>query len=295
MSLVNVNGTLSSAVAASGGTFTISYPTGYSAGSFQQSVGHSLVINGNVVALGTGFIVSFGASATAASNVITVTNKGTTAWPQGASFYASFETIGDVNFTASNGLQPFTTAETKLLEINLGAPAAANSTALAASQSISANGSAALATYTFDAPRTVVAAWTTSAKITVTGKDVYGATVTESMASAGTSFTGKKAFNSVSSITSDTAITGFTAGTGAILGLPVFLPSTANIIKEIDNNAAATAGTTVAGLALASGPSTSTTADVRGTYSPSNAPDSTHSYTLIVALADPGYKGLPQA
>ena len=296
MSLININGTLASSVAASSGTLTITYPTGTSAGTFQQSVGHSLVINGNVVPLGTGFIVAFGASATAASNVITVTNKSSTAWPQGASFYASFETIGEVNFTASNGFQPPVTAETKLLEINLGTPAAGSSTALAASQGVAASGSFTLKSYTFDVPRNVVAAWGTSAKITVTGKDAYGVTMSESMSAAGTSFTGAKAFASVSSIVSDTDITAATAGTGNVLGLPVFLPSSANIIKEIDNNAAATASTAVvAGLALSSAPSTSTTADVRGTYSPSNTPDSTHSYSLIVALADPGYKGVPQA
>jgi hypothetical protein len=86
----------------------------------------------------------------------------------------------------------------------------------AVSASIGAGGTAVLAATTPDVPRNVVGAWTTSSTVTVAGLDYYGYPQTE--AQTGTTFTGKKSFSQINSITSSAAITLSTFGTGNVLG-----------------------------------------------------------------------------
>ena len=128
--------------------------------------------------------------------------------------------------------------------VTLGAPAAAAANNIAASQSVAAaasfslNGSLLSAVATgkviLDVPRNVVAAWTTTSILTITGKDEYGNTMIEVSAS-GTSHTGKKAFKEITSVVSSASITGATIGTGKVLGLPVFVPTYAAIRSELEN------------------------------------------------------------
>lgn len=117
---------------------------------------------------------------------------------------------------------------------------------------------------TFDHPRNVVAAWTGTAVLTVTGTDVYGQTVVESSAS-GTSFTGKKAFKTVTQVSFGSAVTAATVGTGDVLGLPYV--STIGDVITARGGAAVDTGTHV--VADATSPATATTGDVRGTFDPS--------------------------
>jgi hypothetical protein len=112
------------------------------------------------------------------------------------------------------------------------------------------------------------------------------------VSASGTSFTGAKAFAKVSSITFNASVTGATAGTGVVLGLPVFLPYTGAVLKELQDGATATAGTVTAGVVTAA---TTTTGDVRGTYSPNSAPNGSRTYELYVGLTDMGYRGVTQA
>jgi len=81
-----------------------------------------------------------------------------------------------------------------------------------------------------DVPRTIQAAWTNAAVITITGKDEYGATIVEASAS-GTSHNGTKAFAQVTRITTSATITSATVGTTDTIGLPVFLPSRNNVLR----------------------------------------------------------------
>jgi len=289
MSLQIVTGTLASDVA-NNGTVVVAYPNNFTPGHFAASVAHSLAVGQSVLAYPTKFTLTFGAVGTG----ITVTNKTGATWTAGTSYILQLETIGEIAYTnEASGFQPANSTRAIMLEAQLGAPAAASSTYLAASQAIAAAGSAVLAATSLDVPRNVVAAWTTSAKITVTGTDAYGVTLTESMASAGTSFTGAKAFKTITSIVSDTSITGFTAGTGAVLGLPFFVPATGNVIARLENGAAVTTGTLTAGAFTAA--STSTTGDVRGTWAPNTAPNGSNTYSVLAAVPDPGYRGVAQA
>jgi hypothetical protein len=145
---------------------------------------------------------------------------------------------------------------------------------------------------TFDVPRNVVAAWTNTATITVTGTDEYGNTVVETSAS-GTSMAGKKAFKTITSVVPSANITGATVGTGDVLGLPVFLPGAGHVLSELQDGDVATAGTVVAGLSVNT-ESTATTADVRGTYDPNSACNGALRFELLVALPDPTHLGNAQ-
>lgn len=146
-------------------------------------------------------------------------------------------------------------------------------TAVAASQAINTgtpglvNGTlAAGGVATFDVPRNAVAAWTGTAILTVTGTDYYGQVQTEASAS-GTTFTGKKAFATITGIAVSANVTGFTAGSGAKLGLP-FRTSYTDIFAPTFGDAA-DAGTFV--VPDLTSPATASTGDVRGTYTAGSA------------------------
>jgi hypothetical protein len=124
---------------------------------------------------------------------------------------------------------------------------------------------------TFDTPRNVVGAWTTTAVVTFVGTDQYGVAMSEASAS-GTSHTGTKAFKTVTSVTPNASITGATFGSGEKLGFARFLTRVNDIqVCKWNNVLAADASTVVAGVTTTA---TTTTGDVRGTVTPSAASDS---------------------
>lgn len=154
-------------------------------------------------------------------------------------------------------------------------PVVGVSNSVAASQSITSgtpglvNGALATAgVATMDVPRNIIAAWTGTAVLTVTGTDYYGQVQTEASAS-GTSFTGKKAFATVTAINVGANVTAATVGTGNALGLPFMVANSADFFSPVFDGAADAA---VAATNLIVGdntnPATSTSGDVRGTYLP---------------------------
>jgi hypothetical protein len=154
----------------------------------------------------------------------------------------------------------------------------------------------ALLTTALDVPRNIIltsAGNDSGITFSVVGMDVYGNTVKETITGANAGIAaGKKAFSSITSIAASAASADTVKiGWGNVLGLPAFLPNAKHILAEFQDGAAATAGTTVAG--VQSKP-TATTGDVRGTYVPNAAPDATKAYGLLVALPDPGYLGADQ-
>ncbi len=185
------------------------------------------------------------------------------------------------------------------VKINLGAPIASDADAAVASQACTLldglatgiNGVlAADGVATFDVPRNVVAAWTGTAVLTVTGTDVFGNVLVESSGS-GTSLTGKKAFKTVTGVSTSADITGLTVGNSKVLGLPTFLADVTDLLKEAEDGAAPTAGTIVAGDATAA---TATTGDVRGTYAPNSSPNGTKVFELNILSRDPMSVGFAQ-
>ena len=129
----------------------------------------------------------------------------------------------------------------------------------------------------------------TTQTITITGTDEYGVAMTERKTLNGTTtVTGAKAFATVTQVAISAALAGnLTVGTATTLGLPVALQNAGQVLKEVQDGAAATAGT----FAFASTVTpTNATADVRGTYIPNSAPDGSKVYMLHVLLGDPGFR-----
>lgn len=276
---------------ANGGTFTVGYPNNRDSGSYALGWAHRVRSN-KYGTLFSGTKVSF----TFGTSNVTVTNNSGVILEAGTQLYVHLDRPG------GNIDQPYPStrmSDLKVVAVSLGAPDAAVSNGVVASQAISAttglatgiNGSlAAGGVATFDQPRNVVAAWTGTAVLTVTGYDEYGNLVKESSAS-GTSFTGKKAFKRVTGVSVSADVTGATVGSGNVLGLPAFLSDIGRVTRELQDGVAATAGTVVKGDRTTA---TATTGDVRGTYTPNASPDGAKAFTLFLALDHPADLGVAQ-
>ncbi|WP_137389150.1 hypothetical protein [Rhodoligotrophos defluvii] len=290
-SIYRIDGTLSANVATNG-TFTLGYPQGTNSGTFRGGYGHQLWAGGlqRMLYAPQDFTVAFGASN------ITVTYKGVTTLPASSAVQLQVDVLGEGDISTYTGGAHNILFGT-LLRIDLGAPATADADGVCASQAITAAGSgdingalAAGGVATFDVPRNVVAAWTNTAVMTVTGTDEYGETLVESSAS-GTSMTGKKAFKTVTSVRVSADVTGATVGTGDVFGLPVFLPEVGFVLRELEDGGVPTAGTVVAGATAAA---TATTGDVRGTFDPNSAANGSRAFSLLAFIPDPSYRGVVQ-
>ncbi len=144
---------------------------------------------------------------------------------------------------------------------------------------------AANTTWVLDSARNITAACTHASSvvamtITITGKDIYGATMSEALSiTAGTtskSAAGAKAFKTITSIAitaaGDATANTLNIGHGDVLGLPYVMAKN-TILREWRAGTVATAGTIVA--AVTTDPATTTTGDVRGTVTPNAACDGT--------------------
>lgn len=179
---------------------------------------------------------------------------------------------------------------------NFGAVATADPDGACASQSVTVgttplaviNGAlASNGVATFATPRNVVAAWTGTSVITITGTDEYGSRLIESSAS-GTSLAGKKAFKTITSVSLSADVTGLTVGSGDVLGLPFRVD--ANMLLAARANNAIDAGTFVP--ADTTSPATATTGDPRGTFDPAVAINGSNTLAVLIANLDPSTKVL---
>lgn len=297
-----IESTLSAAVA-DAGTFTLSYPDNKDAGHYYGAHRHILYVGGDKYEFPGDFDITHGTSS------ITVTNKAGTTWSSGSSVSLQLEEQGtDQDRAEAPNESEFVlnSIPCPVRLINLGAPDALDADGIAAAQAVAAAGNLTIAgalasggVATFDVPRNVTItsnnAGDTTQTATVTGTDAYGDTVVEAISFNGAAtVAGKKAFKTVTQIAIDDALAGNgSAGTGDVLGLPVFLPAAGMILAELEDGAAATAGTAVAGDQTGGG-ATATTGDVRGTYDPNSACDGSAVFQLVVALPDPGFIGVSQ-
>ena len=239
MSFDTYQGVLGSALAASG-TLTLAYKANRSKGDYFNSAGHKVVFGGNNEwTAPTAFQLTFNAN----SSGITFTwGSGQNTIPEGTRYTIEVNRGGVDDKDALDAALPPRMIPMPTFRLDLGAPNVADADGISASQSVAAaanfllNGALADDFITgrmiLDVPRNVVAAWTTTSILTITGKDEFGETMVEKSAS-GTSHTGKKAFKEITSISSSASITSATVGTGDVLGLPVFLPAAANVLGEL--------------------------------------------------------------
>lgn len=298
-----ITGALSADVA-NNGTITVSYPSGKNKGSFYLAMGHVFVLGSNaaqVLSFPSQFDITLNASD------ITVTNKSGSTWAAGTAWRLQMEEQGKRAYRDDATRQlmaSMTSADTFL--VNLGSPIAASATSICTAQAVVGAGYATLngalvsnSIGVLDVPRNFQCvssnAGDTTQTVTVRGKDVYGNSMTETTTLNGTTIkNGLKAFKQITSVYCSAALAGnLTLGHNDVLGLPVFMPSGGNILKELQDGATATAGTVVAGIRTAGG-STATTGDVRGTYDPNAAADGSRVFQLICAMPDPGNIGIAQ-
>ena len=279
------------AAVAQNGTFTVSYPPGTTAGNFKSGKRQKMNILGSSLEAPRDFTIAFGAT------FATITWLGATTIPALTEVYVELDTLGSQFPSRTNE-----EGETKrsifhtFLSLDLGSPSASNAAFFRAAAAIGAGGALALLATALDVPRalTITSSGNDSARtFVVKGKDEYGFALTENITGANAGVAaGKKAFASITSITIDAAAAGTVSiGYGNVLGLPVFLKNGTFILREIENDAVAVAGTVVAGVTATA---TAITGDVRGTYVPNGAPDGTKALQLLVSVPDPGYKGAPQ-
>lgn len=282
-----------------GGTFNLSYPAGKSAADFAGSNRSYLTCSSKDVLYEgrSHYTVTYG------SSNITVTMQTAQVYTEGevVHLHVAVGAKGQSG-TALPVVELASPAKMDAMtpvKINLGAPIASDSDGAVAEQACTAAGglatgiNGALASggvATFDVPRNVVAGWTGTAVLTVTGTDEYGNVLVESSAS-GTSLTGKKAFKTVTGVSTSADITALTVGTSKVLGLPAYLGDIGDVVKEMEDGSAPTAGTVVAGVA---GAQTATTGDVRGTYAPNSNPNGSKVFELHVMMRDPAAKGAAQ-
>lgn len=135
----------------------------------------------------------------------------------------------------------------------------------------------------------------TTRNVTISGYDYYGQAMSEVIVTGtvqSTTVPGKKAFFQIASATISGALGATIAiGTTDVLGSPVRILDNAYIVHAGYNNTLAdNAGTAVAAVTATA---TTTTGDVRGTFTPSGATDGIK--RLVMAIAMPGIAVGPNA
>lgn len=284
-----------------GGSVAVNYPAGTAKGNFFGSMKHKLATaSGNIFPCPDYFTLSY--SATQATINWTA---GSPTIPTGTVVLLQLDMPG---FSAQVEKYPIPAPvsifRAATMSVNFGSPAAAVTTAVCAAQAVAGaaalliNGTLAnLGVANLDVPRNLQVVSSvvgdTTQTITVTGKDIYGSVMVESVALNGTTIVPmNKAFVSITAAKSSAALAGtISIGTSVKFGLPMFLPSSAYVLKEIVDAGAVTTGTFTGG--AFTNPS-AVTLDVRGLYAPATAPDGVHTYEVILALTDAEFKGHAQ-
>ena len=237
-----VRGTLASAVA-NAGTFTVSYPTGTSKGSFVNSpVHHTLFINGNKYVAPADFTVTFNANA---SN-ITVTNAAGVTWPAGATYQLGLDKMGPDSYRDGVPANKVKQVQGGLYMVNLGSPNVLDRDGICLSQNPTGAGNLTIAgalasggVATLDVPRTLTvyaAGNETSYTFTAYGTDEYGVSIRETMTGPnnGTTY-GLKAFKTVTRVAVSGDSGAVEIGTADRLGLPSAIKSVSQVMAEFKN------------------------------------------------------------
>lgn len=163
----------------------------------------------------------------------------------------------------------------------------------------STTNAAGTAVLQLDVPRVVTvttgAGTPTTRNVTISGFDIYGQAMTETIATGtvqSTTTAGKKAFYQISGATiSGSAVVTVSIGTGDVFGSPVRFPNKGYLARVgWDDTLAEDAATVVNAVATTA---TATTGDVRGTVAPSSAADGAK--RLVVAILLPAIAVGPNA
>lgn len=182
--------------------------------------------------------------------------------------------------------------------INLGAPQAENHKFYFEAVAHPVLGPIALTQHQPDCPRNITLHSdhdNSSVLFTLEGNDLYGNPMIEQVMGPSPQHPaiGLKAFASMRRIQPNQPCRGMiSAGTGNILGLPVFIPGEGYVLQQVIDGKPVTDGQIIAG---ATDIPSATTGDRRGTYAPSanHLPNGHHVIHLLAALVSPGNIGIP--
>jgi hypothetical protein len=287
------------------GTLVVNYPTGRTRGDYTSGTNHAVAGNLGVFTAPEHFTVAFGAASATLTWAAATLPAGTELYVQldrAGTSNAQANYISDLSLLDQDNEQRVAIAPTVLL--TLGSPAAVDVDSVCTLEDLAAAGPIPIdgvfainGVATLDVPRNLTvtsAADVSGFTVTATGYDCFGQLMVEAIAGPNAATTqGKKAFASVIAVSVAGAGNpgAISVGTGKILGLPIFLPSAARVLREIQDGAVPSAGTFVAG---STAKPTATTGDVRGTWAPNGTPDGSISFELLVAAANPGYRGATQ-
>jgi hypothetical protein len=142
--------------------------------------------------------------------------------------------------------------------------------------------------FQLDCPRAVSVSLVTGGTpraYTISGFDYYGQPMSEVITSVAAATTnGKKAFYQITSVSgAGASVTAVTVGTTQLIGLPVRVIDGGYICHVGWNGSFAIDGGSL--VVAATVPATTTTGDVRGTFSPSNAPDGIKRLVIGIMLS----------
>lgn len=248
-----VHATLADDLDASG-TVNVNYPAGYSKGYFQNGYAHKIRAGNASLKAPQDFTITLD------TTYFTITlGASQTTIPEGTALIIELDRGSDYDTDRPDTLRSIVkdgrAVIGELVFVDLGSPKTADANGYVESQNLTAAGvfsvnttaAAAIAAAALkgkpDVPRNVVASWTGTAVLTVTGKDVDGNVMKESSGS-GTSFTGKKAFAEVTDVSVSANVTALTVGTGDVLGLPMYVPDKGMVVRELKAGTTALAALT---------------------------------------------------
>lgn len=299
-----------------GGAITFAYPAGRSRGDYLLGVDHILVWNGIQMKFSRDFTLALNATTVVVTLVAAVTiPANATVVLQldrsgGGNERSFIDQIRKLDTQISQTKTGAVLAPTVLLSIGspitidrdgyrASATFSAPGTTLATAVSLVLNGANVVAGVgRADIPRNVtIYSGSNISGFTfyIEGTDTAGNYMAEAIAGPNATTTqGVKAFATVTSakVYGSGSPAATEIGFGKVLGLPIYMPNTALVLLERENNAApgGGAGTFVAGVTTT--PS-ATTGDTRGTYTPSATPDGSIAFHLLVALPHSSF-GVPQ-
>ncbi len=286
MTFQNSSGSLAAAVPP-GGSFDAPYPPGTAHGDFTGGREHAVVIGQNAYYSPNQITVAF-----SAANV-TITNGTPSEWPVGAAYALSLDMPGSSEGYPSNDGKSMPRVQTwPVVYLNIGSPVEEKEEGLRVGAPIPAAGPVALLVNKFDVPRNITFHSTDPEDLifTVTSTDEYGQKVYEEV--DGDSHGRKAHYHNIVVVASGPSVGAVQIGWGPEIGLPCFVPSSAVILKELqDGVEVETPGVILFGDESAA---SATSGDVRGTYESEVTPDGNRSFGLLCCLPDPGYLGADQ-
>lgn len=277
-----------------GDTINIPYPRGKNEGSFFSAINHNMGIDGQFYLCPKDFIV------TMRKDHLALHWHGPKDLAKGTLINLQLEEPGgDFYFDQKRGTTVMHMVQSSMYLVNLGGPRVENANLYVRSTQVKAPGELAISGEQPYTARNVVVHSTqdnSGCIFRIEGVDLYGRNMVEDIqgptAESGRT-DGNKAFSRITRVSVKGNCAGeISVGSGSKLGLPVFLPASGFVIREMLNGVAVSGGIIMPGETRFP---TATTCDTRGTYSPPRPQelDGRTAIHLLLSLPSPGNIGLP--